>query len=174
MVRPATPSDPTQLVIRRTYDSPVPRVYAAWTDSEQLPRWLRPTEEIAMVSAEVDLRVGGYYRFAYKVPGEASTNIVGGKYREIVPYEKISFTWKWEVHPDFQDEETLVTVEFRDLGGQTELTLTHRRFPTEVMCETHAWGGLVPPTRWSSIAAMFAKQFPTATARFNSLATSTS
>ena len=124
MVRRALPTDATELVLRHTYDAPLERVYSAWTDPEQLKRWLRPTDEIEAVLAEVDLRIGGVYRLGYQVPGVAGEHVVAGTYREIVANEKLVFTWQWESHPDFQGEETLVTVEFDEVDGQTEVTLT--------------------------------------------------
>ncbi|MGI9457794.1 MAG: SRPBCC family protein [Aeoliella sp.] len=140
MVRRTQPTDVMELVLRHTYDAPLARVYSAWIDPDQLKSWLRPTNEIEAVLAEVDLRIGGVYRLGYQVPGVAGELVVAGTYQEIVPNKKLVFTWEWESHPNFQGEETLVTVEFDEVDGQTEVTLTHQRFPTEVMRADHEWG----------------------------------
>jgi hypothetical protein len=62
----------------------------------------------------------------------------GGRYREIRPREKLLFTWRSD--PETGDSETLVTVEFHDLGGSTEIVLIHERFSTLEEREKHSHG----------------------------------
>ena len=140
MVRPALPTDDTTLVLRRTYDAPVDVVYQAWTDPAQIQRWLRPNSEIRALFVEVDLRVGGTFRIGYDAGDDKEPNVIAGHYREIVPHKRLAFSWTWTHHPDFAGEETLVTVEFEAVDGRTHLTLTHTRFPTKSMRDTHVWG----------------------------------
>lgn len=56
------------------------------------------------------------------------------------PPEKLVYTWEWESGDFASMGETLVTVEFRDQDGSTELILTHERFPDEEKRDHHGWG----------------------------------
>src|SRR5207302_8414603 len=64
-----------------------------------------------------------------------------GVYRLVEPPKKLVYTWRWESEPDAP--ETLVTVEFLDRGGATDLVLTHELFPNEESKgkHEHRWAG---------------------------------
>jgi uncharacterized protein YndB with AHSA1/START domain len=62
---------------------------------------------------------------------------VGGVYREIVPDRRLVYTWAWESTPE---RESLVTVEFRPAGEQTELVIVHARFFDSAARDRHAHG----------------------------------
>ena len=109
--------------------------------------------------AEIDLRAGGSYRLGMQDPDQDHPFVVGGVYREIVPPEKLVFTWMWEKAPhdtsDWTPPETLVTVEFIDKGAVTEIVLTHEQFPDENMRQEHqhGWGGCLDSmTRYLALA----------------------
>lgn len=129
------------LDLTRTFDTPREEVFRAWTEPEALKQWFAPSDAFSTPVAEVDLRVGGNYRIGMKPPDKDDLYIVGGTYQEIQPPEKLVFTLSWEQGVDVG--ETLVTVEFRDLGDSTEVVLSHERFPTEESRDKHAegWNG---------------------------------
>ena len=137
MATPDTESGIT-LVVRRTFEAPREKVFQAWTAPEELKKWFGP-EGVACPEAEVDLRPGGRYRIAYLKP-EGDTVRVGGVFQEVQPPEKLDYTWEWESGDSAGMGETLVTVEFRDQKGSTELTLTHERFPNEEKRDHHGMG----------------------------------
>ena len=142
MTTPETRSDISlTLTLTRTYAAPREAVFRAWTDPDALKQWFGPTDEFTTPIAEVDLRMGGRYRIGMQSPDQEDLHIVGGVYREIEPPEKLVFTLSWEEGIDVG--ETLVTVEFRDLGGSTEVVLTHERFPSEEARDKHheGWSG---------------------------------
>ena len=62
-----------------------------------------------------------------------------GVFREVRPPEKLVYTWIWG-GGDMAGVESLVTIEFADLGTATELALTHERLPSERACELHEQG----------------------------------
>lgn len=127
-------------------------VFRAWTEPEQLRRWSHP-EGGALVDVQVDLVVGGRYRLAMRTPdGEVHTAI--GVYREIERPRRLVYTWDWE-EDAFRVGETLVTVEFKDLRGSTEVVLTHERFPDADTKAHHeqGWTGLM-----NGLEGMFAKE----------------
>jgi uncharacterized protein YndB with AHSA1/START domain len=87
--------------------------------------------------AEIDLRVGGAYRIEMKGP-DGSEFRVFGTYREIDPPRRLVYTWSSETSADVVD--TLVTVEFHDRNGSTEVVLRHDGLPTEQSRARHTQG----------------------------------
>ena len=135
----------TTLRISRTLAAPRELVFKAWTTPDYLKRWWGVGADYSTPIAEVDLRVGGKYRLGMQSPDSDQPFVVGGTYREVRQPEKLVYTWTWEHHgedkdPDFTPAETLVTVEFRDLGGRTEVVLTHEFFPDVNMRDEHSHG----------------------------------
>ncbi len=141
MPRPAPKPRPV-LRLSRVFNAPRARVFRAWTDPEELKKWWGVGEGYTTPIAEVDLRVGGRYRLGMKPPDHDHIFIVTGVFREVLPPEKLVYTWAWEgiAMTDLGGAETLVTVEFRDLGGSTEVVLVHEHLPTRKAREEHSYG----------------------------------
>ena len=98
--------------------------------------------EVKTVRAETDLRVGGRYYIGMLTPtGEAHD--VSGVYREVIPNEKLVFTWAWKTTPE---RESLVTLTFKGDDGGTLMTLTHEQFFDEEARDRHqtGWNGAMP------------------------------
>ena len=130
-----SPGSETTLVIRRTLPATPDRVFAAWTRPELVRRWFSPGP-MRIDEASLDVRVGGAYRIVMMSP-EGEPHSPGGVYEEIVPNERLVFSWKWV------DSElvTRVTVELRAVGENlTELTLTHEGFPDRETRDAHDKG----------------------------------
>jgi len=133
-----SPGSETTLVIRRTLPATPDRVFAAWTRPELVRRWFSPGP-MRIDEASLDVQVGGSYRIVMMSP-EGEPHSPGGVYEEIVPNEKLVFSWKWAG----SELVTRVTVELRASGAdQTELTLTHEGFPDQETREAHdkGWAG---------------------------------
>jgi uncharacterized protein YndB with AHSA1/START domain len=131
------PSTTPSLTIKRRFKAPPAKVYAAWTDPEKIGRWMGPSNVLKVV-AECDLRVGGRYHIKMVVPDDEHD--VSGVYREIVPNEKLVFTWAWKSTPE---RESLVTVTFKPDGEGTLMTLLHEQFFDEDARDRHnaGWTG---------------------------------
>ena len=125
------------LRINRVFAAPREKVFRAWTEPEALKKWFAPSDDHSLPDAEVDLRAGGRYRIAIQDP-EGKRFHLGGTFREVRPPEKLVYTWAWEGDADIG--ETLVTVEFRDLGASTEVALTHEFLPDQKAFKNHEWG----------------------------------
>ncbi|MFL6233819.1 MAG: SRPBCC domain-containing protein [Thermoanaerobaculia bacterium] len=121
--------EPT-LTLVRTLQAPAQEVYKAWTDPALLHRWMSSPGGTA--SWEVDARVGGRYRMEMKTP-DGQVHVTTGVYHELEPGRRLVQTWVYEgPFPDFIGQETLLTVELRELSPSlTELTLKHERLPSE-------------------------------------------
>lgn len=131
----------TTVRLNQTFAAPREKVFRAWTNPEELKKWWGPAG-CSTPSAEIELRVGGKYRFGMQFPQE-DIFYVSGTYREVQPPTKLVFTWRWE-KPETDIGESLVTVEFYDRGGVTEVVLTHEQFPNKEAYQQHLQG-------WSSI-----------------------
>ena len=130
----------TRSVIKRHLAVPRERVFQAWTEAEHLQRWFFPGSTAdALPHVQVDLRVGGRYCITRYAPDGTITAMVGGVYHEVEPPTKLVFSWAWEA-PNPDTSETLVTVEFHDLNGATEIVITHERFPALTGQEEHTIG----------------------------------
>lgn len=132
----------TVLEMRRTIRTSREKAFAAWTNPDQLRQWFAVAEGFTTPIAEVDLKVGGRYRLGMKPPGDNPLLIVGGVYQEIMPPERLVFTWQWE-SADPNEPETLVTVEFYEDAGGTEVVLKHERFTDVAQRDKHGegWAG---------------------------------
>ncbi len=84
----------------------------------------------------MDLRPGGRYRLKWKTKEDRYSEVVG-RYREIRVPEKLVFTWE---DKDLNTGETIVTVEFFDRDGSTELSFTHEGLVDAKLQEAHHYG----------------------------------
>ena len=122
----ATVTLPTdeQILIEREFDAPKHLVYRALTTPELVKRWFHANRGVITV-AEIDLRVGGKWRYV----GEAdSVGEMGfhGEYRELVPDERIVWTEFYEGVPEGVAEEDATTVNTATLtetDGRTMLSV---------------------------------------------------
>jgi uncharacterized protein YndB with AHSA1/START domain len=138
---PANPSPRADVepsvTLKRRLNAPAEKVYAAWTQPAQLVHWFGPSQTVAgSVHAEMDVRVGGGFRVSFKTE-DGEHHEVGGVYREVVPNEKLVFSWAWHTTPE---RESLVTVLIRSEGEAAMLTLTHEQFFDEAARDGHKRG----------------------------------
>jgi uncharacterized protein YndB with AHSA1/START domain len=131
----ATVTTKPSLTIKRRFNAPPEKVFAAWTDSTKVARWMGPGD-VKVLSAESDPRTGGRYRWLMKAPN-GEDHDVSGVYREVVPNEKLVFTWAWKSTPE---RESLVTLTFKGDGDGTLFTLTHEQFFDEEARDRHQMG----------------------------------
>jgi uncharacterized protein YndB with AHSA1/START domain len=123
------------LTLKRRLNAPPAKIYRAWTDAAKISRWFGP-EAAEMLRAETDVRVGGRFRIVFRGP-DGEEHDVGGVYREVVPNQKLVFTWAWRSTPE---RESLVTVALKRDGEGTLLTLLHEQFFDEAARDRHGRG----------------------------------
>ena len=133
-----TTKEKTRLEISRVIEAPRDRVYAAWTDPEQLKQWFGP-ENVKTRELVADARVGGTFRWDI-INSEGEEMTMRGEFRELQPDKKIVFTWQWEDDEDWENHISIVTVELYDRDGGTELRLTHEQLPNEESRDGHTRG----------------------------------
>ena len=136
MSKPQSPS----LTLKRRLKASAQKVFAAWTEPEQLVHWFGPAETTdGTVRADMDVRVGGRYRMRFKTD-DGESHEVGGEYKEVVPNERLVFSWAWHSTPE---RESLITITLKADGDATMLTLHQERFFDEKARDGHnrGWTG---------------------------------
>ena len=116
----ATVTLPTdeQILITREFDAPKELVYKAFTTPELVERWWT-AKRGEMTTCEIDLRVGGKWRYVMRTQDGIEVGF-HGEYREIVPNERIVSTEEFEGMPG---EESLNTATFTERDGRTTLEI---------------------------------------------------
>jgi uncharacterized protein YndB with AHSA1/START domain len=113
-----------------------------------------PSHLFWLQEPELDLRPGGRYRFTVG-DGTKVWSIHGSYLEGVEPPARLVFTWLWENDPTRGDSgDTVVTVEFFDRGGRTEVVLTHDGFASELVQGEHDHGGHDPRGRGHLRAAL--------------------
>lgn len=136
-----SPQTATSLRLSRIVKADRDAVFRAWTDPTIMKKWLCP-EGLSVAEASTDVKVGGHYRIQMRTP-EGKTHTAIGVYRKVEHPSRFVCSWRWEEgHDDMGD--TLLTVEFKDLGDATEVVLTHEGFPSPETTTSHEGG-------WTSI-----------------------
>jgi len=110
-----------QILITREFDAPKHLVYRAWTTPELVKRWWSGHQG-EMTIVEIDLRVGGRWRYVMVADGGHEVAF-HGEYREIVPDQRIVNTEVYEMPGAPEGEGALNIVTFTEVDGRTTLTL---------------------------------------------------
>ena len=139
MARPQ-PDEAPILRLSRSFAAPRERVFRAFTAPAQMIKWWGP-KGFTVPVCTLDPRAGGAWRTVMRSP-EGKDHTVSGVYREILPPERLVFTWAWE-EDGARGHETLVTIELFETAGGTRLELTHELFESESARDLHGEG-------WSS------------------------
>ena len=121
-----TPSD-IEIVMTREFDAPRELVFEAHSKCEHLEKWWGP-RKYSLEVCEMDFRPGGKYRFLHRGPDGLEEHGFRGEYREIVPPEKIAWTFEWEGMPGHISLDTLT---LEDLGGGRTKLVSHSRFDSK-------------------------------------------
>ena len=108
------------VVVKRALAARPARVFAAWCRPELMARWFFPAPGWR-ADVTADVRIGGRYRVAMVDPA-GGVHVQEGVYSVIEPDARLAFTWSCL---ELGVADSLVTIELRDLGAETELTLSH-------------------------------------------------
>ena len=121
------------VVIKGEFDAPVEKVDRAWTDPQEMAKWFGPAPEAANL-AEIDLRVGGRWRYVFKRTGDRA-EYVEGEYLTVERNASLAFSWSHVVETADGEREATpasrVTVNFEAAGGKTRVHLRHEAIQRE-------------------------------------------
>ena len=148
-VRPELPAganiSPATINVRRRIAAPAQALFDAWLDPASVASWLRPGSTVR-TDARIKPVVGGSFEIDMHQPDKVVPH--RGTYVEIDPPRRLVFTW---ASPHTAGRDTLVTIEFTELDGATEISLTHEQLP-EYMAQGHVGG-------WTSAFEKLASHF---------------
>ncbi|QNE35898.1 SRPBCC family protein [Leifsonia shinshuensis] len=145
-------NETTDIVVRRILNAPVETVWRLWTDPELVTEWWGP-QDYTSPSAQVDLREGGSYVFSMLAPDDqgGAESFTGGVYTAIVPHERLEFTQSitdedgvplpGDQLPEGFTQNIRTVVEFADVNGLTELTITESGWSRSLM-SVFAYAGM--------------------------------
>ena len=141
----STPTD-RDILMTRSFDAPRTMVWEAYTKPEFVRRWLGAMPGWTMTVCEIDLRVGGRYRYAWR-NDNGSEMAMGGDYREVVHPERIVNTEKFD--EPWYPGEAVGTVIFTEKSGRTTVSTTVRYATKE------ARDGVIESGMAAGVAASF-------------------
>ena len=149
----ATPPAAPHVHITRFLHAPRERVFAAWTEPEQMKHWMGPANSIC-TEAEADLRVGGKYRIVVRgtpppVNGEPqpeSIHTMFGEFLELRPPELVRYAWRGDRFPG---QESVLTLRLYEENGGTRLELLHEKLASAESASGYTVG-------WNSVLDKFA------------------
>ena len=137
-MNPPSLDQKTSLQVRRRFPAPRERVFRAWIEREALLQWWGRGQSATTIS-QLDPRVGGGFRFE-SAAADGSLTVTSGRYLEIDFPIRLVFTWTSSITGG---AETLVTIDFLEQDGSTEIVLTHQRFANAAMTARHQQGWTV-------------------------------
>ena len=119
-----------EIVVTRTFNAPARIVFEAWTKPELFKRWWVPKSMgMSLLSCEMDVRVGGGYRFEFR--HEGATMAFFGRYNEVTPYSRLVWT------NEESEGGAITTVTFEEKGGKTLLVM-HELYPSKEALDANA------------------------------------
>lgn len=111
-------SSDREIVLTHTFDAARDRVFDALTQAEQIVKWFQPTN-MTLVSCDVDLKVGGTFRYVFRRPSGARIEM-RGTFLEIIPPARLVHNESYDFSP--LTVQTITILE--EVGGRTVLTQT--------------------------------------------------
>ncbi|WP_321473576.1 SRPBCC family protein [uncultured Paludibaculum sp.] len=117
----STPTD-LEIVVERDFNAPRELVFEAFTKPELVRRWLLGPDGWTMPVCEIDLRVGGLYRYVWRKEATGVQMGMGGEFRKIVHPAKLVATEKFD--DAWYPGDAVDTTEFSEQAGVTKMTLT--------------------------------------------------
>lgn len=126
------------LQLQRTFKASIDRVWAAWTDQNQVYRWFGCPDSKGL-RATVDLQVGGVYSVTLFTHGKEMT--MDGKITELAAPNRLKLSWRWVGDAEMEQlPVTEILIEMSSVAEGTQVKLTHTGFPNADVCNEHQKG----------------------------------
>ena len=129
----------SEILVTREFAAPRRLVWDAHTVPAIVQQWLHGPDDWFMPTCEIDLRVGGTYRYVWRQRSDGLEFSSIGKFLEIGPYEKIVSTERFEGPMDLGEATNTLT--FAERNGKTQLAL-HMRYPSKEVRDTAIKSGM--------------------------------
>lgn len=118
------------VVVRRTINATMSVVYRAWTDPELARQWSWG-RDYDTISIELDARVGGMWRQQIRDRKTGVNWFFEGEFKDLKPPRFIVHTFRFRNDRGEDEEPSIVEIELRDLGGKTDVLITHSQLPAD-------------------------------------------
>lgn len=128
------------LHLERLIAAPPERLFALWTEPDQLVKWWGP-EGFDVPESALDVRVGGHWCTTMRAP-DGRLLTVSGVYRVVDPPNRLVLTWAWHDDNGVRGHETEIAITFQLAPGGTRLTLVQQTFATAEARDRHSHGWL--------------------------------
>ena len=125
------------LELKVVVGAPRERIFRALTEPAELAKWWGP-RGFTTPGIDLDLRVGGGYRFTMQPPGGEPFHL-SGEFLQIDPPGRLVYTFRWD-EPDPDDRQTVVTLSLGDVADATQVSLSQGEFATEARLALHRGG----------------------------------
>lgn len=122
------------VVVSRVFAAPAERVFEAWLDPETLSKFMTPGPGMTVPKATADPTVGGRFEIVMQAGDQQIPH--AGTYKEISRHSRLAFTWE----SPFSEPDSVVTLDFEEVDGGVQLTLTHVKFPSQESRDNHEGG----------------------------------
>ena len=122
------------LTVSRKIAAPAERVFNAWLNPEKIAEFMRPMPGMEAPDVKNDPVEGGAFEIIMKAGDDTIPH--KGIYKEINRHSRLVFTWE----SPFSIEDSTVTLDFNEVDGATDVTLTHVKFPSEESRDNHNSG----------------------------------
>ena len=138
-----------EMVITRTFNAPAQLVFEAWTKPELMGRWWVPKSSgITLLSCEMDVRIGGTYRFVFQHSPEPMAFF--GRYLEVSPHSRLVWT-----NDEGGDAGQVSTMTLEDHGDTTRMVL-HELYPSGEALDAGAGAYDAMPESFDQLDALLA------------------
>ncbi|MEL7061163.1 MAG: SRPBCC domain-containing protein [Acidobacteriota bacterium] len=119
------------VTLKRIFEAPIDLVYETWTQAQHVERWMKCDVQATLEVENWLPEVGTRFATRMVLAGVFDTS-GSGRFLEVEPPHLLVYAL--DPDPELEVPAMTVRVEFRDLGGRTELTLTHSGIPTDRLC----------------------------------------
>jgi uncharacterized protein YndB with AHSA1/START domain len=127
-----------KVVIERLFNAPVNLIWSIWTEPKFIKMWFGSDPNGTVLSADIDLLVGGKYRISFQ-DSDGTIHTAFGEYIQLIEFAKLHCTWEWESEAGHVSE---LIVELIPQEEKTLLILTHFNLnPNSIHGYTEGWSG---------------------------------
>jgi uncharacterized protein YndB with AHSA1/START domain len=127
-----------EFIVTRQFKAPREQVFEAWTTREDVMRWYAHCDKMTMTSCDIDLRVGGKWRYVLKMNDNGSAHSFSGEYRVIDKPRRLVYTERYE---QMANTDHTVSLIFTEHKGVTTLSI-HSLYPNKEMRDGHVQSGM--------------------------------
>ena len=128
----------TEIMLARTFSAPADLLFKALTQPEHVRKWGAPFDMV-FTECEIDLRVGGSWRYVQRDPKSGEEYPFSGEFREIVPGERIVRTERFEL---ISGAESLVTITLEARGEQATRLVSRSVYASREDRDGHIAAGM--------------------------------